>query len=58
MGWVLAVPVALWLGAAQASTLLVDDDRVQCPSAAYTTIQAAVDAAAPGDTILVCPVYG
>ncbi len=35
------------------STLLVDDDLVQFPHAKYQTIQAAVDAAAPGDTILV-----
>ena len=35
--------------------LLVDDDKVQCPSAAYTTIQSAVNAANPGDRIHVCP---
>jgi nitrous oxidase accessory protein NosD len=35
--------------------ILVDDDKVQCPSAAYTTIQAAVDAASPGARIHVCP---
>lgn len=35
--------------------LVVDDDLVQCPDADYTTIQAAVDAAVPGDTIQVCP---
>lgn len=35
-------------------TLTVDDDKVQCPSAGYTTIQGAVDAAGPGDTINVC----
>jgi uncharacterized repeat protein (TIGR01451 family) len=38
-----------------ASTLVVDDDRVQCPDAAYTSIQAAVNAAVQGDTIKVCP---
>lgn len=32
----------------------VDDDKVQCPGAAFTSIQAAVDAAAPGDSIQVC----
>ena len=32
--------------------LLVDDDGAQCPSAQFTSIQAAVDAAAPGDRIL------
>ena len=35
--------------------LLVDDDKVQCPRAAFTSIQAAVTAASPGSTILVCP---
>lgn len=35
------------------ATLLVDDDLVQFPNAEYTTIQEAVDAAAPGDTVLV-----
>jgi hypothetical protein len=39
---------------AQAASLVVDDDRVQCPSAAFTSIQAAVNAAAAGDTIAVC----
>ncbi|MGA8553131.1 MAG: right-handed parallel beta-helix repeat-containing protein, partial [Candidatus Acidiferrales bacterium] len=35
--------------------ILVDDDKVQCPTAAYTSIQAAVNAANPGDYIRVCP---
>lgn len=35
------------------ATLFVDDDRQQIPSAKYTTIQAAVDAAKAGDTIVV-----
>jgi pectin methylesterase-like acyl-CoA thioesterase len=35
--------------------ILVDDDKVQCPTAQFTTIQSAVDAANPGDTIRVCP---
>lgn len=39
---------------AQGATILVDDDKVQCPTAAYTTIQAAVNAAASGDVIRVC----
>ena len=34
--------------------LLVDDDKAQCKKADFTTIQAAVDAASPGATILVC----
>ena len=34
-------------------TLFVDDDRAQIPSAAFTSIQAAVDAARRGDDIVV-----
>jgi nitrous oxidase accessory protein NosD len=34
--------------------LVVDDDGVQCPGAAFTSIQAAVNAADDGDTIVVC----
>src|SRR5271156_5086521 len=37
------------------STILVDDDKLQCPKAAFSTIQAAVNAARPGDLIRVCP---
>ena len=36
-------------------TLVVDRDRVQCASADFTSIQAAVDAARPRDLIKVCP---
>lgn len=36
-------------------TILVDDNLVQCPTAAFTSIQAAVTAAAPGAEIRVCP---
>ena len=39
---------------ARAARLLVDDDRAQCPTARYTTIQEAVDAAFPGETLEVC----
>ena len=42
-------------GPALAAILTVDDDRVQQPSANYTTIQAAVDVAGPGDEIIVSP---
>jgi nitrous oxidase accessory protein NosD len=35
--------------------LLVDDDKSECPNAGFTEIQAAVNVAAPGDTIHVCP---
>jgi len=34
---------------------IVDDDGVQCPNAAYSTIQAAVTAAGTDDQIKVCP---
>jgi pectin methylesterase-like acyl-CoA thioesterase len=37
------------------NTLVVDDDKVQCPNADFTSIQAAVTAATPGTTIVVCP---
>jgi pectin methylesterase-like acyl-CoA thioesterase len=37
------------------SRLVVDDDRVQCPDAPFTTIQSAVDAAMSRDHIDVCP---
>lgn len=52
----LCVSLAL-LGApvsASASTLTVDDDKAECPNAAFTKIQDAVDHAAPWDTIIVC----
>ncbi|WP_147447555.1 Ig-like domain-containing protein [Solirubrobacter pauli] len=39
---------------AYAATLTVDDDKADCPAAAFTSVQAAVDAAAPGDTIVIC----
>lgn len=40
-------------GILPSAILQVDDDGVQCPGA-YTTIQAAMAAAAPGDTIQIC----
>lgn len=36
------------------TTLVVDNDRADCPQAHFNSIQAAVDAAQPGDKILVC----
>ena len=39
---------------AYAATLTVDDDKADCPAAAYTSVQAAVDAAHDGDTIVIC----
>jgi parallel beta-helix repeat protein len=41
-------------GAAERNRFVVDDDKVQCPEARYTTIQAAVTAAPAGATVLVC----
>jgi parallel beta-helix repeat protein len=45
---------ALQAPTAFAATLVVDDDRRQCPNAQFTTINQANLAAAPGDTIQVC----
>jgi hypothetical protein len=39
---------------AYAATHTVDDDKADCPAAAFTSIQAAIDAAASGDTIAIC----
>jgi parallel beta-helix repeat protein len=41
--------------AAEPATLVVDRDRVQCPNAEFTSIQAAVNAAPPGALIRICP---
>src|SRR6202521_3062960 len=35
--------------------LLVDDDKVQCPTATFTSIQDAINATDPGGLIRVCP---
>ena len=40
---------------ALAKDLVVDKDKAQCPKAGFTSIQAAVTAASPGDRIMVCP---
>jgi pectin methylesterase-like acyl-CoA thioesterase len=48
-----AIP-AVSTNMAGASTLVVDDDGGDCPNADFATIQAAVTAAEPGTTILVC----
>jgi hypothetical protein len=50
-----AVTGLVLLGAVPAhATELVDDDGRQCPAAPHRTIQAGVDAAAPGEQVLVC----
>jgi len=35
--------------------LLVDDDKVQCPTATFTSIQDAINVANPGSLIRICP---
>ena len=40
---------------AGAATLVVSNTSPQCARAEFTTIQAAINAAAPGDTVRVCP---
>jgi hypothetical protein len=40
--------------AAGAATLSVDDDGDECPSAQYSSVQDAIDAADPGDTVTIC----
>src|SRR3954451_22549968 len=50
-----AVVAALAPSSAFASTWTVDDDRADCPNARFTSIQGAVDQAAPWDTVVVCP---
>jgi hypothetical protein len=45
---------ALAQDANEKPNILVDDDKVQCPTAGFTTIQAAVNAAKSGDIIRVC----
>jgi nitrous oxidase accessory protein NosD len=48
---ILSAPI---LHAQNSASILVDDDKVQCPTAAFTTIQAAIDAASQGEHIRVC----
>lgn len=52
---VLVVSASFVVMAADADVLVVDKDRVQCPDAKFTSIQAAVAAANAGDTVQVCP---
>ncbi len=50
-----AVVAALAPSTAFASTWTVDDDKADCPNAAFTSIQSAVNQAAPWDTVVICP---
>src|SRR3954454_8127118 len=50
-----AVVAALAPSSAFASTWTVDDNKADCPNARFNSIQAAVDQAAPWDTVVVCP---
>jgi parallel beta-helix repeat protein len=54
---VLAAALGFRAGPAAAATLSVDDDRSQCPTAEFSSIQAAVSdpRATPGTTVMVCP---
>jgi parallel beta-helix repeat protein len=47
--------VAVGASPAMAKEFRVDDDHAQCPTATFTSIQAAVDASGPKDTVTVCP---
>src|ERR1700754_4116620 len=49
-----AVIAAIVPSTAIASTWTVDDDKADCPNARFTSIQAAVDQAAPWDTVVIC----
>jgi Big-like domain-containing protein len=49
-----AVIALLAPAAAGASTWTVDDDGADCPNAGFSSIQAAVEQAAPWDTVVIC----
>ena len=40
--------------AAHAQTILVDDNKANCPTATFSAIQPAIDSASPGETVRVC----
>jgi hypothetical protein len=52
---VLCVTAIVRTNAAASQTHLVSADQKICPTARYTSIQAAIDASLPGDVINVCP---
>ncbi len=47
--------LAFSTASAGAANLLVDDDTVECPAAGFNSVQAAVNAASDGDTVVICP---
>lgn len=55
IGIILASLLSFWISEGVAGVITVDDDRQDFPSANFTKIQDAVNAANPGDTILVYP---
>jgi hypothetical protein len=50
-----SVVLAVAPAAALADSVTVDDDQLDCPAAQFTSLTAAVAAAAQGDTIDICP---
>jgi len=52
LGWALALPAPAL--PTFHSQLVVDDDKVECPTAGFTRIQDAINAASPGDEIHIC----
>ena len=50
----LLVLMAVSVSSATAQPFVVDDDNVECPEATYTSIQAAINDAASGNTVRVC----
>jgi nitrous oxidase accessory protein NosD len=52
---ILSVTAIVRTNAAASHTHLVSADQNICPTAKYTSIQAAIDASSPGDIINVCP---
>jgi hypothetical protein len=56
VGVLLLITSCLMMGAnGHAATLTVGQPNTACPNAQYTTISAAITAAAPGDVIEICP---
>lgn len=56
--WVATMTVTgllLLAPSAGAATVSVDDDGDDCPAAGFDSVQDAVDAANPGDTVAICP---